>query len=224
MKRHGEGTRWVCLAHVVSKPLTDITDQNVVWRQQMSVCAMGRRGGCRPRRCHLYVWHSACSEAITQSDGQADECVVDPIVSATLERTKQWWILINANQSKLADMADGLADRSGSKADRGCQKDIAWLRQHPEYLQDHPDCKDMIGKSRQEHRRSRSQRYGAIRRVKNTGDEGPFHLVPVDHLLDMQTRALSGTEKRTAGGSRSTRLDEFDPEDLQQQWYLQRTT
>lgn len=153
---------------------------------------------------------------------KTDACVVDPIVSSTLERTKQWWILVDASKAALSGVLD-TGDSDGNSAPiNTCSKDADWLSAHREYLQDHPECKERKkGKSRKKDQRSLIQQRSLEKRKKEATESfGPFFLVPIDHLPDMRTRALTGSEKRTVGGYRSTRLDPLDPDDANQQWYL----
>lgn len=150
----------------------------------------------------------------------SDQCVVDPFVSASLERTKQWWLLIDASKPALSTLLAGYD--SDMESDVTCPKTRKWLREHSEYVDDHPECKDIVrkGKSELKDKRRRLRRQAHKRRKNDKSSVGPFFLIPVDHLLDMQTRALTGSEKRTVGGYRSTRLDALDPNDPAQQWYL----
>lgn len=53
-----------------------------------------------------------------------------------------------------------------------------------------------------------------------TGTADTYHVIPQDHLPDMQTRALSSGSLTTAGGYQSTEIALYDPNDPNQMWLV----
>ncbi|PLW27278.1 hypothetical protein PCASD_18819 [Puccinia coronata f. sp. avenae] len=56
------------------------------------------------------------------------------------------------------------------------------------------------------------------------GTLGPFYVVSVDHVYDMETRVWTNGVKTTVGNQLSLVLKKLDPNDTTQQWYLQLQT
>ncbi|OAV93391.1 hypothetical protein PTTG_27330 [Puccinia triticina 1-1 BBBD Race 1] len=55
----------------------------------------------------------------------------------------------------------------------------------------------------------------------SSGSLGPFYVVSVDHLYDMETRVWTSAVKKTVGNQLSLVLKKLDPNDKSQQWYLE---
>lgn len=49
---------------------------------------------------------------------------------------------------------------------------------------------------------------------------GPYFIIPTDHILDMKTRALTGTPIDTPGGEKSTYISTWNPSATNELWYL----
>ncbi|EFP90451.2 hypothetical protein PGT21_034307 [Puccinia graminis f. sp. tritici] len=58
------------------------------------------------------------------------------------------------------------------------------------------------------------------KRKEADGSLGPFYVVSVDHLYDMETRVWTSAVKKTVGNQLSLVLKKLDPNDKTQQWYL----
>ncbi|KAH9464833.1 hypothetical protein Pst134EB_004340 [Puccinia striiformis f. sp. tritici] len=57
-----------------------------------------------------------------------------------------------------------------------------------------------------------------------SGSLGPFFVVSVDHLYDMETRVWTSDVKKTVGNQLSLVLQKLDPNDKTQQWFLELQT
>jgi len=123
-------------------------------------------------------------------------CVVLPNKSSTLEKPKQFWYFVP--QSKLKRSLSGRA----------------WSKRMRDRVEEHEDYERFSYDEEVV-----DEETGAITIAKRTSS-GPYYIIPYDHIYDMKTRALTGSEINTSGGEKSTRLDVWNQKSTAQLWYL----
>ncbi|KAH8922456.1 hypothetical protein BT69DRAFT_1334719 [Atractiella rhizophila] len=141
------------------------------------------------------------------------KCVVDPLKKSSLEKTKQWYTLVPATFGKRS--LDDDAEREWEEEDF---EDVAEVPEDEvEADVDDDDLDGVFDDEEYEVVRDAHEKRSLEKRGKSVGT---FYIVPVDHLKDMATRALTGSSKKTAGGARSTVLQKWKKGNKKQMWQI----
>ncbi|KAH8922916.1 hypothetical protein BT69DRAFT_203265 [Atractiella rhizophila] len=106
----------------------------------------------------------------------------------------------------------------GLAKEPSCRHPASFLKAHPEYLDDHPECRNVV-KSRLAHkvRRSHAGMNANVNLMQKRGQQA-YAIIVVDHILNMTTRAISGNEIAAFADARSTLMVDYDPTDKEQWW------
>ncbi|MBW0484030.1 hypothetical protein O181_023745 [Austropuccinia psidii MF-1] len=216
------------------------------------------------------------------TDGGADhagtlyECAVDPLdLKATLEKTKQWWLLMpsetatklkvgsasgKAGGQELKDVKIGkeLLVSQISKDKKNWKSFLPYWNTKTNRMEPLPAWKytkrqvineptelshdaisthevdqvieklkattNIIKRSTHlahHHRYRPTSKHSKLRKSPSKR-LGPFYVVAVDHLYDMETRVWSSQSHKTVGNQLSLMMKNLDPNDKTQQWYLER--
>ncbi|GAA5995278.1 uncharacterized protein JCM10292_005073 [Rhodotorula paludigena] len=111
-----------------------------------------------------------------------------------------------------------------------CRHPGWWLDAHPDYVTQagHVECASDLAAYRADHdsaskkmRRVRRDRHHAeVARSMGRRSAQTYHIIAVDHLSDMSTRAIAHESVTTAGGYISTKLSLWDKTDQGQLWTI----
>ncbi|GAA5824707.1 hypothetical protein JCM11251_005310 [Rhodosporidiobolus azoricus] len=107
-----------------------------------------------------------------------------------------------------------------------CKHTGKWLARHPNYVTSgHPECASDLkaylaaNPSRMMVKRGRPSHHDMAAKLAKKG-QTTYHIIAVDHLDDMATRAIAHESLDTAGGYTSTKLNLWDQNDDGQLWTI----
>jgi len=84
-----------------------------------------------------------------------------------------------------------------------------------------PNPIQMLDRRAAHHPHSKPPHQKEAQKPSSSDALGPFYVVSVDHLYDMETRVWTSGVKKTVGNQLSLVLKKLDPNDTTQQWYLE---
>lgn len=152
--------------------------------------------------------------------GVAYTCSIGPGgVTGTLETTKQRWLMIPCDDPN----DDG--DNVKSNIAVSCPKNSDWVQAHipgdkTGFLDRHPGCKDLLDSSSKMRKVRRFDH--PIRRDDDYS--GTYCIVAVDHIEDMHTRALSGTQVKAFADAEASLMVPYDNTDPNQVWTISKVS
>lgn len=227
-------------------------------------------------KCISAQWDDKTDGAQGGADhaGTLYECVVDPLnLGASLEKTKQWWLLMPVKTAKSLKLSHKPSGKSRvvqsdpvDKSDDTSETAVSLGRQRSTQTNDSPkglpywntktnrmetlppwkyDKRSLDEPETEDLTFAGNTADGTAQSMRAEGDEpsdsaprlaarhdhhspnlestklGPFFVIAVDHLYDMETRVLSSKSKRTIGNQLSVVMSSLDPDDKSQQWFLE---